>query len=73
MFLSIKEMARTRSSCIFATEPGLSKQTQHNCIPFLHRLPNVFDVVPTLYKCYTNVLCLVGNETHMDLCAVFAV
>ena len=24
------------------------------CITFIQRLPNVFDVGPTLYKCYTN-------------------
>ena len=28
----------------------------------LQRRPNVFDVVPTLYKCYTNVLCLLGGH-----------
>ena len=26
------------------------------------RRPNVFDVGPTLYKCYTNVLCLLGCQ-----------
>ena len=26
----------------------------------IQRRPNVFDVGPTLYKCYTNVLCLLG-------------
>ena len=29
---------------------------------FVQRRPNVFDVGPTLYKCYTNVLCLLGNR-----------
>ena len=29
-------------------------------ITFVQRRPNVFDVGPTLYKCYTNVLCLLG-------------
>ena len=33
--------------------------TKH-CITFIQRRPNVEDVVPTLYKCYTNVLCLMG-------------
>ena len=33
-------------------------QTQNICITFIQRRPNVFDVGPTLYKCYTNVLCL---------------
>ena len=30
------------------------------CITFIQCRPNVFDVGPTLYKCYTNVLCLLG-------------
>ena len=34
-----------------------SQQTQNICITFVQRRPNVFDVGPTLYKCYTNVLC----------------
>ena len=29
-------------------------------ITFVQRRPNVFDVGPTLYKCYTNVLCSLG-------------
>ena len=35
-----------------------SQQIQNICITFRQRRPNVFDVGPTLYKCYTNVLCL---------------
>ena len=35
-----------------------SQEAQHICITFIQRRPNVFDVGPTLYKCYTNVLCL---------------
>ena len=31
-----------------------------DCITFIQRRPNVFDVGQTLYKCYTNVLCLLG-------------
>ena len=30
------------------------------CITFVQCRPIVFDVGPTLYKCYTNVLCLLG-------------
>ena len=37
-----------------------SQQTQNICITFVQRRPNVFDVGPALYKCYTNVLCLLG-------------
>ena len=28
---------------------------------FIQRRPNVFDVGATLHKCYTNVLCLLGD------------
>ena len=35
-----------------------SQQIQNICITFVQRRPNIFDVGPTLYKCYTNVLCL---------------
>ena len=35
-----------------------SQQTQNIYIAFVQRRPSVFDVGPTLYKCYTNVLCL---------------
>ena len=37
-----------------------TQQTQNICITFVQRRPNVFDVGPTLYKCHTNVLCLLG-------------
>ena len=40
---------------------GATQQTQNICITFVQRRPNVFDVGPTLYECYTNVLCLLGN------------
>ena len=40
-----------------------SQKTQNVCITFIQRRPNVFDVGPTLYKCYTNVLCLPGCDT----------
>ena len=39
----------------------VTQQTQNICITFVQRQPNVFDVGPTLYKCYTNILCLLGN------------
>ena len=38
----------------------LTQHTQYICITFVQRRPNVFDVGPALYKCYTNVLCLLG-------------
>ena len=37
-----------------------TQKTQYICITFVQRLPNVFAVGPTLYKCYTNVLPLLG-------------
>ena len=38
----------------------IPKKTQKICITFAQCRPNVFDVGPTLYKCYTNLLCLLG-------------
>ena len=34
---------------------------------FLQRLSNVLDIGPILYKCYTNVLCLLGDATVMSM------
>ena len=39
-----------------------NQQTQNICITFIQRRPNVFDVGPTLYTCYTNVLYLLGTS-----------
>ena len=44
--------------CIF--EYVLSQQTQNICITFIQRWPSVFDVGPTLYKCYKDILRLLG-------------
>ena len=33
------------------------RKTQNICITFIRRQPHVFDVGPTLYKCYADVLC----------------
>ena len=38
------------------------------CITFVQCRPNVFDVGPTLYKCYTNVLCLLVNSYFHTCC-----
>ena len=47
---------------------GTSQQTQNICIPFAQRRPNVFDVGPTLHKCYTNVLFYwVISRTHCQI------
>ena len=40
---------------------GPNQQTQNICITFAQRQLDVFDVGPALYKCYTNVLYLVGS------------
>ena len=40
-----------RSYILLNTQP-----TQNICITFVQCRPNVFDVGPTLYKCYTSVL-----------------
>ena len=42
-----------------------TQQAQNICITFVQRRPNVFDVGPTLYKCYTNVLWLLGSLTQL--------
>ena len=39
-----------------------SQQTQNICMTFVQRWTNVEDVGPTFYKCYTNVLCLLGDH-----------
>ena len=41
------------------------QQTQNICITFVQRRPNVFDVGPTFYKCYTNVLCSLDSQTNL--------
>ena len=47
---------------IFSRFLALTQQTQNICIAFVQRRPSVFDVGPTLYKCYTNVSCLLGSS-----------
>ena len=42
----------------------ITRWAQNICITFIQRRPNVFDVGPALYKCYTNVLCLLGLLTQ---------
>ena len=41
---------------VFAGIDMVSQQTQNMCITFVQRRPNVKDVGPTLFKCYTNAL-----------------
>ena len=49
---------------------GHTQQTQNICITFTPRRTNVEDVEPTLYKSYTNVLCLLGKQISPLLKAV---
>ena len=42
-----------------------TRQTGNICIPFIQRRPNVYDAGPTLYKCYTNVSCLLGRAPDL--------
>ena len=45
-------------------------------ITFVQRRPNVFDIGPTLYKCYKNVLCSLGEAGHVsngDSCVIISV
>ena len=42
------------------TSNSATPQTQNICITFIQRRPNVEDVGPALYKCFTNVSCLLG-------------
>ena len=46
-----------------------SQQTQTICRPFVQRRPKVFDFGPALYKCYTNVLCLLGWHSIEHACS----
>ena len=53
---------------------SIPQQTQNICITFVQRRPNVFNAGPTLYKCHTNVLCLMGLlfllTLRGDLCRI---
>ena len=45
--------------------PTRAQQTQNICITFIQCWTNVEDVGPMLYKCYTNILCQLGDcPTH---------
>ena len=50
-----------RAPALISSRP-ISQQLQNICITFIQCRPNVFDVGPTWYKCYTNVLCLMEYE-----------
>ena len=54
--------------CEIRTLTMASQQTKNICITFVQRRPNIFGVGPTLLKCYTNVLCLLG---YYHACEVY--
>ena len=62
--LSARTRAKFNSRRMFSQESSTdgsgTQQTQNICIPVVQRRPSVGDVGPTLYKCYTNILCLLG-------------
>ena len=49
------------ASTVLLTWLMSTQQTQNICIAFVQCWSNVEDVGPTLYKCYTNVLCFLGK------------
>ena len=54
---------------MWISDVGLTfpSRKQNMCITFIQHPPSIFDVGPTLYKCYTNVLRLLGwNWTCCD-------
>ena len=64
-------MAQT--PCLASVHETLApQQTQHICIAFVQRRTNVFDVGPTLYKCYTNGFAFTGpafSRHWEDVCS----
>ena len=49
----------------------MTQQTQKICITLVQRRPNVFDVGPTMYKLYTNILRLLGTSFNLYLKVFF--
>ena len=54
---------------VFVGKLQHSQQTQNICITFVQHRPNIFDIGPTLYKCYTNVLVCwdAYHDNHLTL------
>ena len=46
---------------------GYTQETQNISITFVQCWTNVEDVGPTLYKCYANVLCLLGSDSITNI------
>ena len=65
-----------RDACKWSMRQQPSKQpSKHKsiCITFVQRRPNVFDVGPTLYRCYINVLYLLGGDDLSRKAAIIGV
>ena len=57
---SMKLCPSSRWSCSSKRSTLINTIQSQHCITLVQRWTNVFDVGTTLYKCYTNVLCLLG-------------
>ena len=70
----VSRMLKNQSKRIKLTSVGsnyyssTAQQTQNICIKFVQHRPNIFDVGPTLYKCYANVLFCTESATVVNLC-----
>ena len=51
---------------LLLTENCAQLQTLNICIAFVQRRPNVFDVDSTLYKCYSNGLCVLCADISIE-------
>ena len=58
--------------CHVHLDQAATQRTQNICITFVRRRPNVFDVGPFLYKCYTDVSCLLGIHPLRRACVPHA-
>ena len=71
VFKKVEMLDLKHFKCRFAF--ATAQQTQNICITFVQCWTNVEDG-PTLYKCYTNVLCLLGGGggyENVPVCGVY--
>ena len=60
--IALEDCSKANLSC-YLVHIATTQQTQNICITFVQCWTNVKDVGPTLYKSYTNVLCLLGKRS----------
>ena len=60
-------LLRTNMINIHQKQNVSTQQTQTICTAIIQYWTNVEDVCPALYKCYTNVLCLLGSYTEGNI------